>query len=53
MSFFTTYPPHEILERLTIKLNELSQPFEISQKTWKITFEAREKIYSDLTEQAF
>ena len=30
MSFFTTYQPHEILERLTIKLNELCQTYEIS-----------------------
>jgi len=37
-TFFTDYDPEQILKGLTNSLNKNNTPYEISNKTWKITF---------------
>lgn len=42
--FFSIFRPDYLLNQLTTKMNEQGQQFEMSDQTWKITFEVEKQI---------
>lgn len=41
------FKPDVLLEQLTQKLGEESQEYEMSDSTWKLTFDLKKKIFDD------
>ena len=50
-AFFSTFRPDYLLNQLLTKLNENTQDFAVSEKSWKINFEVKKQINDDIDEE--